>query len=63
MNFEQESHKSFFRCAHFLANEHIPYSTNFDKLVELVVSCGGEGPGQDGKKRYVLFTCSCGGIH
>ena len=34
--------KSFFRCAHFLAHQHIPHTTNFDKLVELVVSCGGE---------------------
>jgi len=34
--------KSFFRCAHFLAPQHIPHTTNFDKLVELVVSCGGE---------------------
>ena len=33
--------KSFFRCAHFLARQHIPHTTNFDKLVELVVSCGG----------------------
>ena len=34
--------KSFFHCAHFLAPQHIPHTTNFDKLVELVVSCGGE---------------------
>ena len=34
--------KSFFRCAHFLARQHIPHTTNFEKLVELVVSCGGE---------------------
>ena len=34
--------KSFFCCAHFLAHSHFPYTTNFDKLVELVVSCGGE---------------------
>ena len=34
--------KSFIRCAHFLARQHIPHTTDFDKLVELVVSCGGE---------------------
>lgn len=34
--------KSFFGCTHFLARQHIPHTTNFNKLVELVVSCGGE---------------------
>ena len=34
--------KSFFHCAHFLACQHIPHTTNFEKVVELVVSCGGE---------------------
>ena len=34
--------KSFFRCAHFLSYQHIPHTTNFNKLVDLVVSCGGE---------------------
>ena len=34
--------KSFFHCAHFLARQHIPHTTNFEKLVELVVLCGGE---------------------
>ena len=29
-------------CTHFLAHQHIAHTTNFDKLVELVVSCGGE---------------------
>ena len=33
--------KNFFRCAHFLARQHIPHTTNFEKLVELVVLCGG----------------------
>ena len=33
--------KSFFCCAHFLAGQHIPHTTNFEKLVELVVLCGG----------------------
>ena len=43
--------KSFFHCAHFLARQHIPHTTNFEKLVELVVLCGGADfkklPGQD----------------
>ena len=34
--------KSFIHCAHFLACQHVPDTTNFDKLVELVVSCGGK---------------------
>ena len=34
--------KPFLRCTHFLARQHIPHTTNFNKLVELVVSCGGE---------------------
>ena len=34
--------KALVRCTHFLAHQHIAHTTNFDKLVELVVSCGGE---------------------
>ena len=34
--------KSFFRSAHFHAKQHIHHTTNFEKLVALVVSCGGE---------------------
>ena len=34
--------KALIRCTHFLAHQHIAHTTNFDKLVELVVSCGGE---------------------
>ena len=34
--------KSFIHCVHFLARQHIPHTANFDKLVDLVVSCGGE---------------------
>ena len=34
--------KSFVRSSHFLAGQHIAHTTNFEKLVELVVSCGGE---------------------
>ena len=34
--------KALIRCTHFLAHQHIAHATNFDKLVELVVSCGGE---------------------
>ena len=36
--------KPFICHAHFLAHQHILHTTNFDKLVELVVSCGGEEP-------------------
>ena len=34
--------KALIRCTHFLAHQHIAHTTNFDKLVELVVSCTGE---------------------
>ncbi len=34
--------KALIRCTHFLVHQHIAHTTNFDKLVELVVSCGGE---------------------
>ena len=34
--------KSLIRCTHFLARQHIAHTTNFSKLVDLVVSCGGE---------------------
>ena len=33
--------KSFIHCAHFLAHQHIAHTSNFEKLVELVVSCDG----------------------
>ena len=32
--------KSFLRCTHF--QQHIPHTTNFNKLVSLIVSCGGQ---------------------
>ncbi len=34
--------KSFIRCAHFLARQHIPHITHFEKLIDLVVQCGGQ---------------------
>ena len=34
--------KSLIRCTHFHASQHIAHTTNFSKLVDLVVSCGGE---------------------
>ena len=33
--------KALIRCTHFLAHQHIGHSTNFEKLVSLVVACGG----------------------
>ena len=33
--------KSLICCTHFLARNHIAHTTNFDKLVDLVVACGG----------------------
>ena len=37
--------KSLIRCTQFLARNHIAHTTNFDKMVDLVVSCGGEDLG------------------
>ena len=34
--------KSLIRCTHFFARNNIAHTTNFDKLVDLVVACGGE---------------------
>ena len=34
--------KALIQSTHFLAHQHIAHTTNFDKLVEWVVSCGGE---------------------
>ena len=34
--------KELIRCPHFLARQHIAHSTNFEKLVSLVVAYGGE---------------------
>ena len=34
--------KALIRCPHFLARQHIAHSTNFEKLVNLVVASGGE---------------------
>ena len=34
--------KALIRCTHFIAHQHIAYTTNFNKLVDLVVSCGGQ---------------------
>ena len=30
---------ALFRCTHFLVCHHIPYTTNFEELVDLIVSC------------------------
>ena len=38
----QAAVKSLLRCMHFLVRNHIAHTTNFEKLVDLVVSCGGE---------------------
>ena len=34
--------KAFIRCTHFLACQHIAHTTNFDKLIDLIVACGGQ---------------------
>ena len=39
---QQITVKALIRCPHFQAHQHIAHSTNFEKLVNLVVACGGE---------------------
>ena len=34
--------KALIRCTHFLVRRHIPHTTNFDELVDLIISCGAE---------------------
>ena len=34
--------KALLRCTHFLTLHHIPHTTNFNELVDLIVSCGGQ---------------------
>ena len=34
--------KALIHCTHFLADQHFTHTTNFNKLVGLVVSCSGE---------------------
>ena len=34
--------KALLCCTHFLTKHHIPHTTNFNQLVDLIVSCGGE---------------------
>ena len=34
--------KALIHCTHFLARCHIPHTTNFDELVDLIISCGTE---------------------
>ena len=34
--------KALIRCTHFIAHQHIAHTANFNKLVDLVVSCGGQ---------------------
>ena len=36
------NYKALIRCKNFLECQHIAYSTNFEKLVNLVVACGGD---------------------
>ena len=55
--------KALIRCTHLLTHQHIAHTTNFDKLVELVVSCAGETlsnlPWQSWRKCNVHLKNSC----
>ena len=32
--------KALLGCTHYLCKQHIPHTTNFSKLIDLIVSCG-----------------------
>lgn len=34
--------KALLCCTYFLAKQHIPHTTNYKKVVDLIISCGGE---------------------
>ena len=34
--------KAVFRCTHYMCKQHIPHTTNFSKVIDLIVSCGGK---------------------
>ena len=34
--------KALLGCTHYLCKQHIPHSSNFSKLIDLIVSCGGK---------------------
>ena len=34
--------KALLGCTHYLRKQHIPHTTNFSKLIDLIVSCGGK---------------------
>ena len=34
--------KALLGCTHYLCKQHIPHTTNFSKLIDLIVSCGGK---------------------
>ena len=34
--------KSSLRCTHFLTQQHIPHTINYYKVINLIISCGGE---------------------
>ena len=34
--------KALHGCTHYLCKQHIPHTTNFRKLIDLIVSCGGK---------------------
>ena len=54
--------KSLICCTHFLARNHIAHTTNFDKLVDLVVACGGENLKNCWEEGTVYIKSSCCGV-
>ena len=38
----QKAIKALLGCTHYLCKQHIPQTTNFSKLIDLIVSCGGK---------------------
>ena len=41
-NKSRKAIKALLGCTHYLCKQHIPHTTNFSKLIDLIVSCGGK---------------------
>ena len=37
---KRKANKALLGCTHYLCKQHIPHTTNFSKLIDLIVSCG-----------------------
>ena len=50
--------KALLGCTHYLCKQHIPHTTNFSKLIDLIVSCGGKDLEECVRKAAKNATCT-----